>query len=251
MSGISVDVVKSIVLQLIGGSPIKSATKHVVENLKTMHRIGGGLGSTIPGIGSISAITDVIKNPISDISNQARGAITGAVAGLTSFPTLSSTLSGAIPHLFNLQYTADRLSGAVLPNVGEFGIHDAIQLASSAASGVNLTTLTASLNSQSLITTLSAQATQLSSQVIAGSVTEAAAIAAIQPTIDQIHGIVTSTQTAFVSASAAVTTDMHLNQMLSHLADSNSPAEVKNLISSVIQPSKLAAITAATTQQGF
>lgn len=244
------------VLKVIGGAAHLKVGSVIAEKLPITKMLDGGpLGPLLAQAlqGGPSAL---MQNPIGAVSAQLQGAIGTATAalanvsgasGLVSALTGATGLSGAIG---GLTQAASFLSGATMPGAGQFGLLDVAthgsitgMLGDALPASMALSQAIGPLNAGSAISAVGAALPGVVAQVVAGTMSVAAATAWVQAQAATLSGITTASNAAFQSAQDAAAMLVSVSAA-SALLTSSDPT-IQALLPMIVQPAALTAMQAA------
>lgn len=250
-------LVTSIVLRLIGGHPLSIALVTAQRFPLVKSLVGfASLGSVLPSIAN-GGIGAILKNPIAAITGNLQGAVgqaLGAVSslsdqglGLGGITGALNTLNGA---LNDLSHVTDLMSGiAKVTEDGEFGLADVLSHASAIAglggvlpAGLGLDSVLAPLKLGSQLAGFASDLPGIVDRLTDGSLSPADAleiIARMAATVGNAMGVSrVALDAGRTIADAAGTVSL----VASALQDA--PADLTDVLRTIVRPDALAAMTA-------
>lgn len=202
-------------LQLIGGTPIKTAKKVIAENLRVARNtsmppeLSGLLSQVLQGGPAAAGLS----NPMALAQGQMSGVLQGALGQLQGvsgqpFGALTSALQGNLTGaLGNLSQATNLLSGLASPGTGQFGLLDMVSHAANLPSGapahMALDLVTRPLQMQAALGAMTSQVEGLVGGVIAGTMPESAAVQSVDAMAAAINGAVQASNGAMSALQGA------------------------------------------------
>lgn len=197
------------VLGLIGGSPIQKAGKVVIEKLKAAKTLeAGGMKNMLSSVLQ-NGPSEILKNPLGAITGQMGGTLTSAVSALTGRAGMDGLVNsltgtnGLQSAITSLQGATGALSGLTSAGTGQFGLSDLIghsgiisNLGSALPSSMTMAKAAAPLNLESAVNSMNAAIPGIVNQVIAGTMTPAAATATVNQYTSTINTALNDSNTA-------------------------------------------------------
>lgn len=251
------------VLKLLDMTPHRKGKRTFIEKLPSTQNLDGGNLSGLMGKLQGGGLTELFKNPMAAIAGplqQLISAVTRSAGGGGGTPdvnVLTEALSGPgglAAALADVTHAADRLSGVLAPDAGQFGItalalHEGVldTLGPSAPPELSLATAAGPKTCVPLLVTIADDLREVNKQVILRQMSYERATTIVSAHTTKLNAIITASNYALATGEAMAQNVAQVHTVAALLAVGSD--ELKALLRDCLQPDALTAMNDAMTDR--